>query len=77
MHESVVYFRFGLNGPDVLDNVATARAYNTDHQTQLLIQAGAMMNESRYALIVVSRPFLLVLLKMLIEAKNLMLRDAL
>lgn len=38
----------------MLDNVATARAYNTDHQTQLLIQASAMMAESRYALIVVS-----------------------
>ena len=38
----------------MLDNVATARAYNTDHQTQLLIQASAMMAESRYALIIVS-----------------------
>merc|ERR1719471_320470 len=45
--------RFGLAGNDVLDNVATARAYNTDHQTQLLIQASAMMAESRYALIVI------------------------
>ncbi len=39
--------RFGLNGNDVLDNVAYARAYNTDHQSQLLIQASAMMAESR------------------------------
>lgn len=31
----------------VLDNVACARAYNTDHQTQLLTQAAAMMVESR------------------------------
>ncbi len=30
--------RYGLNGSDVLDNVAYARAYNTDHQSQLLIQ---------------------------------------
>lgn len=45
--------RYGLSGNDVLDNVATARAYNTDHQTQLLIQASAMMAESRYALIVI------------------------
>merc|ERR1719328_371754 len=45
--------RYGLSGNDVLDNVATARAYNTDHQTQLLIQAAAMMSESRYALIVI------------------------
>jgi DNA repair protein RAD51 len=39
--------RYGLNGEEVLDNVAYARAYNADHQTQLLIQAGAMMAESR------------------------------
>nr|XP_002126934.1 DNA repair protein RAD51 homolog 1 [Ciona intestinalis] len=45
--------RYGLNGADVLDNVAYARAYNTDHQSQLLIQAAAMMSETRYAVIVV------------------------
>lgn len=45
--------RFGLSGPDVLDNVAYARAYNTDHQLELLIHASAMMSESRYALLVV------------------------
>jgi len=28
--------RYGLNGDDVLDNVAYARAYNSDHQNQLL-----------------------------------------
>lgn len=44
--------RFSLNGADVLDNVAYARAYNTDHQTQLLVQASAMMAESRYALLI-------------------------
>jgi len=37
-----------MNGSDVLDNVAYARAYNSDHQLQLLIQAAAMMSESRY-----------------------------
>ena len=31
--------RFGLNAQDVLDNVAYARAYNSDHQSQLLLQA--------------------------------------
>lgn len=41
-------FRYSLNGADVLDNVAYARAYNTDHQLQLLVQASAMMSESRY-----------------------------
>uniref|UniRef100_S4RBH9 DNA repair protein RAD51 homolog n=1 Tax=Petromyzon marinus TaxID=7757 RepID=S4RBH9_PETMA len=46
--------RFGLSGSDVLDNVAYARAYNSDHQTQLLYQASAMMAESsRYALLIV------------------------
>ncbi|KAL3183648.1 hypothetical protein MRX96_033748 [Rhipicephalus microplus] len=45
--------KYGLSGPDVLDNVAYARAYNSDHQTQLLIQASAMMAETRYALLIV------------------------
>jgi DNA repair protein RAD51 len=39
--------RYGLNGEDVLDNVAYARAYNSDHQSALLLQASAMMAESR------------------------------
>lgn len=45
--------RFKMTANDVLDNVAYARAYNSDHQTQLLYQAAAMMAESRYALLVV------------------------
>lgn len=44
--------RFGLNS-EALDNVAYARAYNTDHQMNLLIQASALFSESRYALMVV------------------------
>jgi len=44
------YFRYNLNGSDVLDNVAYARAYNSDHQLQLLVQAAAMMSESRYVI---------------------------
>ncbi|CAI0448185.1 unnamed protein product, partial [Linum tenue] len=47
--------RYGLNGADVLENVAYARAYNTDHQSQLLIQAASMMVESRYDLGLPSR----------------------
>lgn len=39
--------RYGLNGEEVLDNVAYARAYNSDHQNDLLVQASAMMAESR------------------------------
>eukprot|EP00045_Choanoeca_perplexa_P002415 m.24397 g.24397 ORF g.24397 m.24397 type:complete len:335 (-) comp11505_c0_seq1:47-1051(-) len=45
--------RYGLTGEDVLDNVAYARAFNSDHQIQLLQQAAAMMSESRYALLIV------------------------
>ena len=39
--------RFGLNSEEVLDNVAYARAYNADHQNQLLTQASGFMSESR------------------------------
>lgn len=39
--------RYGLNGPDVLENVAYARAYNTDHQSRLLLEAASMMVETR------------------------------
>ena len=42
-----LFARYGLSGADVLDNVAYARAYNSDHQSQLLLQASAMMAESR------------------------------
>jgi DNA repair protein RAD51 len=45
--------RFGLKAEDVLDNVAYARAYTTDHQNELLSQATAMMAEQRFALVVV------------------------
>lgn len=40
--------RYGLEPSDTLDNVAYARAYNADHQQQLLITAAALMSESRY-----------------------------
>lgn len=45
--------RFNLNGEEVLDNVAYARAYHTDHQKELLVQAAAMMTECRYSLVIV------------------------
>ncbi|KAJ1523534.1 hypothetical protein ONE63_001383 [Megalurothrips usitatus] len=45
--------KYKLSSTDVLDNVAFARAYNTDHQTKLLVMASAMMAESRYALLIV------------------------
>lgn len=45
--------RYKLNAEEILDNVAYARAYNTDHQLNLLIQASAMFAENRYALMIV------------------------
>uniref|UniRef100_A0A6A7G948 DNA repair protein RAD51 homolog n=2 Tax=Hirondellea gigas TaxID=1518452 RepID=A0A6A7G948_9CRUS len=45
--------RYGLNPSDVLDNVAYARAYNSDHQTKLLFDVSAMMSENRYAVLIV------------------------
>lgn len=45
--------RFKLKAKDVLENVAYARCHNTDHQINLLVQAAAMMAESRYALLIV------------------------
>ena len=45
--------RYGLQGSDVLDNVAYARAYNSDHQMTLLTQAAAMMSASRDAMAIV------------------------
>lgn len=60
-------YRFGINGEEALDNIAYARAYNSDHQNQLLIQASAMVStysfqvyltvikmvESRFSLLIV------------------------
>lgn len=45
--------RYKLDSQDVLANVACARAFNTDHQQQLLLQASAMMAENRFAIIIV------------------------
>lgn len=45
--------RYGLDPDSVLDNVSYARAYNSDHQSQLLLQASAMMTESKYSLLIV------------------------
>lgn len=45
--------RYKMNATEVLDNIAYARAYTTDHQTQLLYTAAAMMAESRYSLVIV------------------------
>ena len=46
-------YRYNLSVNDVLDNVAYARAHNTEHQCNLLSAAAGMMAESRFALVVV------------------------
>lgn len=45
--------RYGLAGEEVLDNIAYARAYNSDHQLQLLNEAAKMMTETRFSLLIV------------------------
>ncbi|KAI9272459.1 DNA repair protein RAD51 [Sporodiniella umbellata] len=45
--------RFHLDGAETLDNIAYARALSTDHQTQLLKEAAAMMTSTRFALLIV------------------------
>ncbi|CAG8541153.1 15772_t:CDS:2 [Cetraspora pellucida] len=45
--------RFGMDVNEVLDNVAVARAYNTDHQMTLLMEAAAMMTQSKFALLII------------------------
>lgn len=45
--------RFGLDPAVALENVAYARAHNSEHQMELLKLAAAIMSQDRYALIVV------------------------
>jgi DNA repair protein RAD51 len=45
--------RFGMTTTEVMDNVAHARCYNTDHLQSLLVKGSAMMSESRYSLLVI------------------------
>jgi len=45
--------KYGLDGQDVLDNVSYARAFNSEHQLQLLLQASCMMSEGRYGLLII------------------------
>ncbi|KAK6029484.1 Rad51 [Ostertagia ostertagi] len=45
--------RFNMQSKHVLENIAVARCYNSDHQIALLTTAAAMMAESRYALLIV------------------------
>ena len=46
--------RFGMNAEAVLGNIVTARAYNSDHQLRLLVEATHVMAQgARFALLVV------------------------
>eukprot|EP01080_Neovahlkampfia_damariscottae_P009468 gene9468-1674_t len=45
--------KYNLDPDEVLDNVTYAKAKNTDQQTKLLIEASALMSETRYALLIV------------------------
>jgi DNA repair protein RAD51 len=45
--------RFGMDPEMTLENVAYARAHNSEHQMELLKMAAAIMSQDRYALIVV------------------------
>ena len=45
--------RYGLNPEDVLENISYARAYNSDHQSQLLVQASALMSTSKYSVLII------------------------
>jgi DNA repair protein RAD51 len=45
--------RFGMDPDMCLENVAYARAHNSEHQMELLKMAAAIMAQDRYALIVV------------------------
>ena len=45
--------RYDLDPKGILENIAYARAFNSDHQLELLAKAGAMMAETRFALVVV------------------------
>jgi DNA repair protein RAD51 len=45
--------RFGMDPAVALENVAYARAHNSEHQMELLKLAAAIMAQDRYALIVV------------------------
>jgi len=45
--------RFELNPDDILDNIIVARAYTSEHQTELLFNVAAKMAESHFALLIV------------------------
>ncbi|ALC46252.1 spn-A [Drosophila busckii] len=50
---SAIAQRYNMQEAEVLDNVACARAHNTDQQMKLIQMAAGMMFESRYAVVIV------------------------
>lgn len=54
----LLYHRFGLDTEACLNNIAYARAFHTDHQTDLLVKAAAMMSKTRYiSLFIIIEPY--------------------
>ena len=47
--------RFGMTPDDALENVAFARAHNTDQQLELLKQGAMMLCDTRFSLLIVDR----------------------
>lgn len=45
--------RFNLDEKTVMDNITYARAYNSDHQNKLLVEAAALMSTEKYSLLIV------------------------
>ena len=45
--------RFQLDSNEVMNNVVYARAFNSEHQIQLLIEAGGLLADGSFALIIV------------------------
>lgn len=45
--------KHGLDPDEVLENISYARAYNSDHQNDLLLHAAAMMSDKKYGLLIV------------------------
>lgn len=45
--------RFHLDSQEVMNNIVWAKAYNTDHQSQLLAKASELMTQSNFSLLIV------------------------
>jgi DNA repair protein RAD51 len=52
-HCPLVLFRFNMNEETALSNIVYARAYNTEHQQRLLLEAAALLSQARFAVMIV------------------------